>query len=87
MFSPPVLHFSTLHRRNLSVPLHCLSHLNVAWPVGEPNLPPALDRSVLHVRWSIGEYIGGFVVEKAKGLVLLDVLLLWCPGAVASRLR
>ncbi|KAJ4900355.1 Uncharacterized protein Rs2_14306 [Raphanus sativus] len=43
MFSPPVLHFSTLHRRNLSVPLHCLSHLNVAWPVGEPNLPPALD--------------------------------------------
>lgn len=23
--SPPVLHFSTLHRRNLSVSLHCLS--------------------------------------------------------------
>nr|VDD22801.1 unnamed protein product [Brassica oleracea] len=28
-------------------------HFNVVWPVGEPNLPPALDRSILHVRQSI----------------------------------
>ena len=29
----------------------------------------------------------GFVAKKALGLVLLNILLLWCPGAVASRLR
>ncbi|KAF8092815.1 hypothetical protein N665_0400s0015 [Sinapis alba] len=33
LFSPPVLHFSSLHRRNLSLLLRCLSRLNVVWSV------------------------------------------------------
>ncbi|CAF1879410.1 unnamed protein product [Brassica napus] len=45
-----------------------LSHslLNVAWPVGEPNLPPALDRSVLHVGRSIGESVWDLLSRKRR---------------------
>ncbi|WZZ03884.1 hypothetical protein YC2023_089805 [Brassica napus] len=43
------------------------SHFNVAWPVGEPNLPPALDRSVLHVRQSFVGSTMGFCCQESFG--------------------
>ncbi|WZZ07955.1 hypothetical protein YC2023_093876 [Brassica napus] len=70
LFSPPVLHFSSLHRRNLSVILRCLSRiLTSRGRLGsqEPNLPPALDRSVLHVRQSIVGSTMGFCCRESFG--------------------